>query len=251
MKELDLKQYRYFLKDSVRKRINFANTDQNRQLPPPPLEKPFAEDAERIDLNPVDACKSIPHIDLQAAISQRASRRDFLSDEMTLEELSFLLWATQSIRGIVSDDTALRIVPSAGSRHSFETYLFIRNINGLEKGLYRYLPMENQLLVLGEIENMESALARACFGQTFVSTGAVTFVWTTIPYRMEWRYSFAAHRAILIDAGHVCQNLYLACEAIHAGTCAVAAYDQEALDELLGVDGTDEFAMYLAPVGKV
>ena len=45
---------------------------------------------------------------------------------------------------------------------------------------------------------------------------------------MEWRYSLAAHRVILIDAGHVCQNLYLACEAIRAGTCAVAAYDQEA-----------------------
>jgi SagB-type dehydrogenase family enzyme len=68
---------------------------------------------------------------------------------------------------------------------------------------------------------------------------------------MEWRYALAAHRVILIDAGHVCQNLYLACEAIHAGTCAVGAYDQEQLDELLGIDGTDEFAVYLAPVGKI
>jgi SagB-type dehydrogenase family enzyme len=68
---------------------------------------------------------------------------------------------------------------------------------------------------------------------------------------MEWRYSLAAHRVILIDAGHVCQNLYLACEAIGAGTCAVAAYDQEQLDNLLNVDGLDEFAVYLAPVGKI
>jgi len=56
---------------------------------------------------------------------------------------------------------------------------------------------------------------------------------------------------IAIDAGHVCQNLYLACEAVGAGTCAVAAYDQEALDRLLRIDGVDEFAIYLAPVGKV
>jgi SagB-type dehydrogenase family enzyme len=68
---------------------------------------------------------------------------------------------------------------------------------------------------------------------------------------MEWRYDRAAHRVILIDAGHVCQNLYLACEAIGAGTCAVAAYDQEALDALIGVDGEDEFCIYLAPVGKI
>ena len=97
----------------------------------------------------------------------------------------------------------------------------------------------------------DHADAHACLGQSFVARGAVAFIWTTIPYRMEWRYSLAAHRVILIDAGHVCQNLYLACEAIQAGTCAVAAYDQELLDELLAVDGKDEFAVYLAPVGKI
>jgi len=83
-----------------------------------------------------------------------------------------------------------------------------------------------------------------------VGAAAVTFVWTAIPYRMEWRYGLAAHRVILLDAGHVCQNLYLACEAIGAGTCAAAAYDQEKIDGLLGLDGKDEFVIYLAPVGK-
>ena len=68
---------------------------------------------------------------------------------------------------------------------------------------------------------------------------------------MEWRYDLAAHKVIALDAGHVCQNLYLACEAIDAGTCAIAAYDQEELDELLGLDGENEFAIYLAPVGKI
>ena len=79
----------------------------------------------------------------------------------------------------------------------------------------------------------------------------MTFIWTAIPYRMEWRYDLAAHKVIAIDAGHVCQNLYLACEAIGAGTCAVAAYHQELMDQLLRIDGKDEFTIYLAPVGKV
>jgi SagB-type dehydrogenase family enzyme len=76
-------------------------------------------------------------------------------------------------------------------------------------------------------------------------------MWSAIPYRMEWRYGLAAHKVILLDAGHVCQNLYLACEAIGAGTCAVAAYDQELMDKLLRIDGNDEFVIYLAAVGKV
>ena len=79
----------------------------------------------------------------------------------------------------------------------------------------------------------------------------MTFVWTAIPYRMEWRYGMAAHKVIAIDAGHVCQNLYLACEAVDAGTCAIAAYDQERMDRLLGVDGSEEFTVYLASVGKI
>jgi nitroreductase len=54
-----------------------------------------------------------------------------------------------------------------------------------------------------------------------------------------------------LDAGHVCQNLYLASEAIGAGTCAIAAYDQEKMDALLDVDGMEEFTIYLAPVGKI
>ena len=68
---------------------------------------------------------------------------------------------------------------------------------------------------------------------------------------MEWRYSIAAHKVIAIDAGHVCQNLYLACEAIGAGTCAIAAYHQELMDKLISVDGENEFTIYLAPVGKI
>jgi SagB-type dehydrogenase family enzyme len=170
---------------------------------------------------------------------------------LDIEELAFLLWATQGVRKPEGGSPAFRTVPSAGARHSFETYLFIMRVKGVEKGLYRYLPVENELLFLSEIEDMERQLAFACLGQTYAAKGAVTFVWTTIPYRMEWRYSIAAHRVILIDAGHVCQNLYLACEAIDAGTCAIGAYDQERLDSLLGVDGKDEFALYLAPVGKI
>ncbi len=68
---------------------------------------------------------------------------------------------------------------------------------------------------------------------------------------MEWRYDLAAHKVIALDAGHVCQNLYLACEAIEAGCCAIAAYDQDLMDALIKLDGQEEFTVYLAAVGKV
>ena len=111
--------------------------------------------------------------------------------------------------------------------------------------------MSHQLVEFIKHEHLEDLISRAALGQSFAGKSAVTFIWTTIPARMEWRYGMASYKVIAIDAGHVCQNLYLACEAIGAGTCAIAAYDQEFADNVLGIDGDEEFTIYMAPVGKV
>ena len=71
-----------------------------------------------------------------------------------------------------------------------------------------------------------------------------------IPYRAEWKFDITAHKKILIDVGHVCQNLYIACEAVQCGTCAIGIYDQELIDNMLNLDGENEFIIYLSAVGK-
>lgn len=245
-----LEKLRFFLKDTIRRHTDFSRTDQNRGVPPPPVEKPWPPEASRIALPSVRPGESTPACDLAAAVAHRRSRRDFLPETLPLETLSFLLWATQGIRQVLDRGHALRNVPSAGCRHALETYLCALNVAGLEAGIYRYLPLEHELLPVSREENPAAELVAAAFGQPCLGRAAVTFVWTAIPYRMEWRYGLAAHKVIALDAGHVCQNLYLACEAAGLGTCAVAAYDQEAMDRLLGVDGEEEFVIYLAPVGK-
>jgi SagB-type dehydrogenase family enzyme len=235
----------------VRKRVDFSQTDQNRGIDPPPVEKPYPADALRIDLVKPGDWEKIPGMDLATAITNRQSRRMYTKESLGLEEVSFLLWATQGVRGEVAYGHAYRTVPSAGCRHAFETYLAVLHVEGLDAGVYRYLPLSHQLLFEFSEKNLSSRIVEAAFGQPYPGNAALTFIWTAIPYRMEWRYGMAAHRVIAIDAGHVCQNLYLACEAIGAGTCAIAAYDQEALDGLLRVDGEEEFTVYMASVGKV
>ena len=246
-----LDQYRYFLKDTVRLTIDFSLTDQSRGVAPPPVEKPYAADGERIDLVPNGKWQGISTIDLISTIQNRSSHRQFTADPLSLDEVSFLLWATQGIRKKANGATALRTVPSAGCRHALETYLCVLHVAGLEPGIYRYLPVEHQLLVVSRAPGLAKKLTAAALNQSFVGKAPMTFIWTTIPYRMEWRYDIAAHKVIALDAGHVCQNLYLASAAINAGTCAVAAYHQQLMDDLLGVDGENEFALYLAPVGKI
>ncbi|MBN2283781.1 MAG: SagB/ThcOx family dehydrogenase [Deltaproteobacteria bacterium] len=251
MEESLKERHRFFLKDSVRKQIDFSRTDQSLGKAPPPIEKPYDAGSVRIDLPSRDSWKGIGDIGLIRAIDNRRSRRSFLKEPLTLDELSFLLWATQGIRMRIDAGHAYRTVPSAGCRHALETYLCVLNVSGLAQGLYRYLPLEHQLLVEYRDTGLAGRIVRASFGQPYPGEAAVTFIWTAVPYRMEWRYGPAAHKVIAIDAGHVCQNLYLACEAIGAGTCAVAAYDQDGMDEFLGIDGDEEFVVYCAPVGRV
>lgn len=245
-----LDKYRYFLKDTIRKVIDFSQTDQNRGIAPPPIEKSYPKEARRINLPQKDQFKSIGKIDIESAIRNRESCRSYSNEPMSIKELSFLLWATQGIKQVLDPGHALRTVPSAGCRHALETYLCVLNIKGLDQGIYRYLPLEHQLLFEFTEENLNRKIVQTVLAQPYPGEAAVTFIWTTVPYRMEWRYGLAAHKVIAIEAGHVCQNLYLACEGIGAGTCAIAAYDQERIDQLLRLDGQDEFTIYLASVGK-
>jgi SagB-type dehydrogenase family enzyme len=242
---------RFFLKDTIRQQIDFSATDQARRLPPPPLQAPCPPEAVRIDLPEGRAALArLARMPVGEAIARRESVRQYDAGPLTLEELSALLWATQGVRRVLGPINALRSVPSAGARHAFETYLTVHRVETLPAGLYRYLPFDGQLAQLALDPHIGRRAAAACLGQRFVAQAAAAFFWTAIPARMEWRYGLAAHKVIAVDAGHVCQNLYLACESLGLGTCAIAAYDQDACDRLLGVDGDEEFTLYLAPVGR-
>jgi SagB-type dehydrogenase family enzyme len=225
-------------------------TDQRQGIHHPPLEKPFSSDANLIDL-PDPGLSDVGSMPLKEAILRRRSRREFSTESISLEELSYLLWATQGVHEIIREGTSTRrTVPSGGARHPFETYLFINNVDGLSPGLYRYLPIEHKLLFLYTNQDLAESIHTACY-QKFVKDGSVIFIWTTIPYRTEWRYSFLSHKVIAQETGHICQNLYLASESIGAGTCALGTYNQKEIDAILGVDGEDEFAIYVAVVGKI
>ncbi len=225
-------------------------TDQRRRIPPPPMQKPCPAEAVLVDLVAPDAITvgGMPLIDV---IRRRRSRRAFDDVPLSLEELSFLLWATQGLHGERGMGASLRSVPSGGARHPFETYLAIRRVDGVTPGIYRYLPREHRLCLVRDEANLAEAVAAACGGQRFCGQAAVTFFWTAIPARTAWRYAIVAPKIVAQDSGHLCQNLYLAAEAIGAGACAIGAYDQGLADALVGVDGREEFVIYAAPVGKI
>ena len=131
-----------------------------------------------------------------------------------------------------------------------ETYVVVLRVEGVPAGVFRYLPESHKLLRVRPLEAPGPVLIAACYGQEFPGRAAAVLVWTAVPARTEWKYGYISHRMIAMEAGHVCQNVYLASEAIGAGACAVLAYDQERMDELIGADGIEEFTLYMATVGK-
>jgi SagB-type dehydrogenase family enzyme len=224
-------------------------SDQKKGLPQPPLELEYDRAKAVIDLpRPRDI--KVSDISLWEAMENRRSIRKYPAEPLTLEELSYLLWCTQGVKEVTARPATLRTVPSAGARHAFETYLLVNHVEDLQRGLYRFLAIEHKLVGMDAESDIADKITEACPGQKFVKTSAVTFIWTAVAYRMKWRHGERGYRFLHLDAGHVCQNLYLSAEAIDCGVCAVGVFSDDDMNRLLDVDGEDQFVIYIATVGK-
>ena len=259
-------------------------TDQQKGLPQPPLELDYDKSKKVIDLPTPDFIK-VKAVDLRKAIENRRSVRNYLEQPLALEELSFLLWCTQGVKEVLDPDEYLRsagallrrahinaeqgekmlaplrgvsvtkrTVPSGGSCHAFETYLLVNRVQGLHPGLYRFLAIKHKLVEVSLDPSLANKvgthLERSRFPGQHENESAVTLIWIAVPYRMVWRYGERSYRGLLIEAGHICQNLYLAAQAIDSGVCAMLGFKDDVVNGLLGLDGKEQFVIYAAAVGK-
>jgi SagB-type dehydrogenase family enzyme len=162
-----------------------------------------------------------------------------------------LLWCIQGVKHVEGGYATRRTVPSAGARHALETYLLVNRVTGLKPGLYRFLALEHKLLVHDLGPGVDERVMQGCLGQRMVLASAVTYLWVAVPYRMTWRYGQRGYRYLHLDAGHVCQNLYLAAQSVGCGACAIAAFSDQDLSRALGIDGESQFVIYIATLGKL
>ncbi len=225
-------------------------SDQMRGVAQPPLEAAYTGEGPVIELEPPGSFR-VAVIPLRDAIEGRESIRKYRDIPLALDELSFLLWSTQGVKKTMRDLFTFRTVPSAGARHCLETYILANNVEGVDPGLYRYLALPHRLAGVHLDPHIADSVVAACVNQRFLKDNAVTFIWTADAYRMTWRYGERGYRYMHIDVGHVCQNLYLAAQAVGCGVCAVGAFHDDELNYLLGIDGETQFALYLAAVGKI
>jgi len=235
--------------------VIMPNTDQEKKLPQPPLAKDGKGEIIRLQDDFEGVIINGSYTDL---LDIRRSERVYdRKTPLSQSQLAFLLWSIQGVQSIRGANyAALRPAPSGGARHPFEAYFIARDVEGLGKGIYHYLPLEHvgekhvAIEFIGELPDREKRVTEMLAGQKWAALAPVVVFLSCIAYRAEWRYSSMAHRVVLIDLGHVGQNLMLSASAMGLGSCCMAAYDQGACDKVLGLDGYEEYTVYACAVGK-
>jgi SagB-type dehydrogenase family enzyme len=144
----------------------------------------------------------------------------------------------------------MRTVPSGGARHPFETFLVISHVDGIDPGIYRYLAIEHSLFQIAAGSGYSAKVSEVCLKQPHILECAVSFWWCAVPERTTWRYSTRGYRYLLMDAGHICQNLYLSAGVINCGVCAIGAFNDAELNAFWNLNGKDQFIVYGASLGK-
>jgi len=178
---------------------------------------------------------------LEEAILKRRSRRKFDERPLDLKQLSQLLWSVQGKLG----EKRSRAVPSAGATFPLEVYAVVGNVEGVEAGLYRYDIEKHAIDLIGE-GDLREALCGAALSQKFIAQAPATIVIAADYIRTSQRYGERAERYVHMEVGHAGQNVYLECESLGLGTCAVGAFDDAAVKAFLRIE---EEPLYLLPVG--
>jgi SagB-type dehydrogenase family enzyme len=209
----------------------------------PPRDKTYPE-AKRIVL---PAPGEERGLSLAEAIEQRRSRREYTNEPLPLADLSRLLHAAG---GITDPTRGFRSAPSAGALYPIEIYVVVHNVPELAPGLYHYATAEHALEQL-QSRDLRAALLVAGIGQEMLGQAQVCFILSAVFQRTRWKYRERTYRYILLEAGHIGQNLYLAATSLGLGACAIGAFLDDDCNDLLGLDGEEEAALYLIPVGKV
>lgn len=191
-----------------------------------------------------------PPADFFDLIHQRRSRRNFTRVPVTKRELSLLLKYSCGITGPLGDGRNRRAQPSGGARFPIEVYPIVFRASGdLAAGLYHYDVKNHQFVVLWEREFTDDDIGEL-FTYPWMKDAAIAFVMTSMFWKSQHKYGERGYRYILLEAGHIGQNLYLVSEALGLKCCALGGTRDEALERLIDIDGVTESVVYAIAAGR-
>jgi SagB-type dehydrogenase family enzyme len=229
---------------------DFSTPDLILGKPEPAIELPVPKGAKITKLPNPKRIK-LPDMSVREAIERWEPPGFFARSSITLKELSFLLWCTQGFRKIVAEHIVLRNTPSSGSRYPIETYFVAGEIEGLETGLYRYIPSSHSVVTLREDSDLPFAMGTASMNFKVVTRSAVTFLWVATPYRSTWALGNRGYRSVLIEAGHICQALIMAAGCIGCDVLPIDLFHDEIMMQLADLNPETQWPVYVGAVGRM
>lgn len=212
--------------------MNPKNEKQTISLPAPRLDSDFS---------------------IEEVMLKRRSHRNFVKSAISIEDLSQVLWAAY---GITKPDNSreifrggMRTAPSAGATFPLEVYAIAGKVNGLEKGVYRYIADGHKLVKVID-EDIRTELAKAAINQEMIEDAPASLFFSAVFERTMQRYGDRAReRYVCMEMGHVAQNVYLQLEAMGMGTCAVGAFNDSKVSEVMNLPEGEE-PLYIMPIGR-
>ena len=190
-------------------------------------------------------------LSLADAITTRVSVRDMRPSQLTLKQAGTLLRHAYGVtrEGSGSFPRSLRVVPSGGALYPLEIFFHSARIKGLRAGLYHYNPSESRVRLLREGDETRR-IAKAMV-QTEVALNAALIVFITAFFeRSVFKYKDRGYRFVLLEAGHVAQNLNLVSNALGLGALNIGGFFDREIDDFLGLDGVTHSTIYMVAIGK-
>lgn len=192
-----------------------------------------------------------PSADFFELIKKRESRRDFNRTPLTRHELSLILKYSCGVTGKLPEtDRFRRAHPSAGARFPIEIYpIIFRGNDDLAPGLYHYNIKNHALDVLWKRDFLDEDISRLFF-DPWTKEGAGAIVMTAVFWRNQNKYRERGYRYVLLEAGHIGQNIYLVAGALGLTCCALGGTHDEQIEKLIDIDGVTESVIYALAIGK-
>jgi SagB-type dehydrogenase family enzyme len=171
---------------------------------------------------------------------------------ISFDELGLLLQyscgETHGSKG--ENDRCYRAQPSGGARFPIEMYIIVLRGEGLEQGVYHYNVQEHGLDVLWK-KSFSKEEIKELFSDEWVGSSSAVLCMTSVFERNYMKYGERGYRHILLEAGHIGQNIYLASGALSLSCSATTGTDDEGIETLLDIDGVTESLVYTIVVGKM
>jgi SagB-type dehydrogenase family enzyme len=189
--------------------------------------------------------------DLFDTMAHRRTRREVETVPITLAEISDCLFAGLGITGFVETEVAtlpLKMTPSGGARNPYEAFVMVRNVEGLDAGFYHYSAIDHSLERVQTNHNYTAV--ELLNNQDWAENMPAVIFLVAVLRRTTWKYRDTnAYRVVLIEAGHVAQNMMLACTQHGLTACPTAALSHSKISSALGLTNLTNTPVYALAIG--